>query len=73
MARTTPCTRFLAPSFCMAEFRCKVTVDHLINHDAGVNWIDLYHSPYINVSRKNIEHLGQNPFGRFTLEETVKK
>ncbi|KPW09596.1 Extracellular solute-binding protein [Pseudomonas syringae pv. atrofaciens] len=45
----------LAPSFCMAEFRCKVTVDHLlINHDAGVNWIDLYHSPYINVSRKNI-------------------
>ncbi|MBP1089150.1 hypothetical protein ALQ96_03436 [Pseudomonas syringae pv. atrofaciens] len=44
----------------MAEFRCKVTVDHLlINHDAGVNWIDLYHSPYINVSRKNIEHLGQ--------------
>ncbi|MBI6743524.1 ABC transporter substrate-binding protein [Pseudomonas syringae] len=57
----------------MAEFRCKVTVDHLISHDAGVNWIDLYHSPYINVSRKNIEHLGQNPFGRFTLEETVKK
>ncbi len=45
----------------MAEFRCKVTVDHLlINHDAGVNWIDLYHSPYINVSRKNIEHLGQS-------------
>ncbi len=43
----------------MAEFRCKVSVDHLINHDAGVNWIDLYHSPYINVSRKNIEHLGQ--------------
>ncbi len=41
----------------MAEFRCKASVDHLINHDAGVNWIDLYHSPYINVSRKNIEHL----------------
>ncbi|RMR34051.1 Peptide ABC transporter, periplasmic peptide-binding protein [Pseudomonas syringae pv. coriandricola] len=40
---------------------------------ADVNWIDLYYSPYISVSRKNIEHFGQNPLGRFTLEETVKK
>ncbi|ALI03582.1 glutathione ABC transporter substrate-binding protein GsiB [Pseudomonas sp. FW306-02-F02-AA] len=37
-----------------------------------VNWIDLYYSPYINVSRKNIEHFQQNPLGRFSLEETVK-
>ncbi|MBD8187526.1 ABC transporter substrate-binding protein [Pseudomonas viridiflava] len=40
---------------------------------ADVNWIDLYYSPYISVSRKNIEHFGQNPLGRFTLEETVKR
>jgi peptide/nickel transport system substrate-binding protein len=37
-----------------------------------VNWIDLYYSPYINISRKNIEHFRQNPLGRFSLEETVK-
>ncbi len=38
-----------------------------------VNWIDLYYSPYINISRKNIEHFQQNPLGRFSLEETVKR
>jgi peptide/nickel transport system substrate-binding protein len=37
-----------------------------------VNWIDLYYSPYINVTRKNIENFHQNPLGRFFLEETVK-
>ncbi|MBB4293500.1 peptide/nickel transport system substrate-binding protein [Rhizobium leguminosarum] len=37
-----------------------------------VNWIDLYYSPYINVSRKNIENFYQNPLGRFFLEDTVK-
>lgn len=37
-----------------------------------VNWIDLYYSPYINISRKNIENFQQNPLGRFSLEETVK-
>ncbi|MBX5223938.1 ABC transporter substrate-binding protein [Rhizobium sp. NLR8a] len=37
-----------------------------------VNWIDLYYSPYINVSRKNIENFHQNPLGRFFLEDTVK-
>jgi peptide/nickel transport system substrate-binding protein len=40
---------------------------------ADVNWIDLYYSPYINVSRKNISNFSQNPLGRFTLEETVKQ
>ncbi len=40
---------------------------------ADVNWIDLYYSPYINISRKNIENFQQNPLGRFSLEETVKK
>lgn len=40
---------------------------------ADVNWIDLYYSPYINVSRKNIANFSQNPLGRFTLEETVKQ
>jgi peptide/nickel transport system substrate-binding protein len=37
-----------------------------------VNWIDLYYSPYINVSRKNIDNFYQNPLGRFFLEDTVK-
>ncbi|AMB84886.1 diguanylate cyclase [Pseudomonas agarici] len=40
---------------------------------ADVNWIDLYYSPYINISRNNIENFQQNPLGRFSLEETVKK
>jgi peptide/nickel transport system substrate-binding protein len=37
-----------------------------------VHWIDLYYSPYVNVSRKNIEGFYQNPLGRFFLEDTVK-
>ena len=37
-----------------------------------VHWIDLYYSPYINISRSNIQNFTQNPLGRFTLEETVK-
>ena len=40
---------------------------------ADVNWIDLYYSPYRNVTRKNIKDFHQNPLGRFTLEETVKE
>jgi peptide/nickel transport system substrate-binding protein len=39
---------------------------------ADVHWIDLYYSPYINVTRKNIENFYQNPLGRFFLEDTVK-
>jgi peptide/nickel transport system substrate-binding protein len=39
---------------------------------ADVNWIDLYYSPYRNVSRKNIENFYQNPLGRLFLEDTVK-
>jgi peptide/nickel transport system substrate-binding protein len=39
---------------------------------ADVNWIDLYYSPYRNVSRKNIENFYQNPLGRLSLEDTVK-
>ena len=38
-----------------------------------VHWIDLYYSPYINVSRKNISDFSQNPLGRFSLEDTDKK
>lgn len=37
-----------------------------------VNWIDLYYSPYINISRNNVHNFLQNPMGRFTLEEVVK-
>ncbi|KAA9000660.1 ABC transporter substrate-binding protein [Affinibrenneria salicis] len=40
---------------------------------ADVNWIDLYYSPYRNVSRKNIQGFYQNPLGRFFLEDTVKQ
>ncbi|WP_428241951.1 ABC transporter substrate-binding protein [Gynuella sp.] len=38
-----------------------------------VNWVDLYYSPYRNVTRKNITDFYQNPLGRFFLEDTVKK
>jgi peptide/nickel transport system substrate-binding protein len=37
-----------------------------------VNWIDLYYSPYINVTRSNIDGFYQNPLGRFWLEDVVK-
>lgn len=37
-----------------------------------VNWIDLYYSPYINVTRKNIDGFYQNPLGRFFLEDVTK-
>jgi peptide/nickel transport system substrate-binding protein len=37
-----------------------------------VNWVDLYYSPYRNVSRKNVQNFYQNPLGRFFLEDTVK-
>lgn len=39
---------------------------------ADAHWIDLYYSPYISVTRKGVENFGQNPLGRFYLEETVK-
>ncbi|RYH07855.1 ABC transporter substrate-binding protein [Tropicimonas sp. IMCC6043] len=39
---------------------------------ADAHWIDLYYSPFINVSRKGIENFDQNPLGRFFLEDTVK-
>ncbi|AJQ96485.1 ABC transporter substrate-binding protein [Gynuella sunshinyii] len=38
-----------------------------------VNWVDLYYSPYRNVTRKNITGFYQNPLGRFFLEDTEKK
>ena len=36
------------------------------------HWIDLYYSPYRNVTRKNIDGFYQNPLGRFFLEDTAK-
>lgn len=39
---------------------------------ADVHWIDLYYSPFISVTRKGVENFGQNPLGRFYLEDTVK-
>ncbi|MGV8985134.1 MAG: ABC transporter substrate-binding protein [Cypionkella sp.] len=39
---------------------------------ADVNWVDLYYSPYRNVTQANIENFYQNPLGRFFLEDTVK-
>ncbi|MCQ8783074.1 ABC transporter substrate-binding protein [Mangrovibrevibacter kandeliae] len=38
-----------------------------------VNWVDLYYSPYINVSRKGVSNFYQNPLGRFFLEDTDKQ
>jgi len=37
-----------------------------------VNWIDLYYSPFINVTRANVEGFYQNPLGRFWLEDVRK-
>ncbi|MBC8130290.1 MAG: ABC transporter substrate-binding protein [Rhizobiaceae bacterium] len=37
-----------------------------------VNWVDLYYSPYINVTRANIDGFYQNPLGRFWLEDVKK-
>jgi peptide/nickel transport system substrate-binding protein len=37
-----------------------------------VHCIDLYYSPYNNVSRSNVDNFYQNPLGRFFLEDTVK-
>lgn len=39
---------------------------------ADTHWVDLYYSPYISVTRKGVENFGQNPLGRFFLEETRK-
>lgn len=39
---------------------------------SDVHWIDLYYSPFISVTRAGVENFGQNPMGRFWLEETVK-
>ncbi len=39
---------------------------------ADVNWLDLYYSPYRNVTQANIDNFYQNPLGRFFLEDTVK-
>jgi peptide/nickel transport system substrate-binding protein len=39
---------------------------------ADAHWVDLFYSPFINVSRKGIENFDQNPLGRFFLEETTK-
>jgi len=39
---------------------------------ADTHWIDLYYSPYISVTRKGVENFGQNPLGRFYLEDTKK-
>ena len=35
-----------------------------------VHWIDLYYSPYRNISRSNVQDFFQNPLGRFMLETT---
>ncbi len=42
----------------------------MAKHD--VNWIDLYYSPYRNVTSKNVQGFYQNPLGRFFLEDTQK-
>lgn len=39
---------------------------------ADAHWIDLFYSPFINVSGKGVEGFDQNPLGRFFLEGTSK-
>lgn len=39
---------------------------------ADAHWIDLYYSPYLTVTRKTIDGFGQNPLGRFYLEDVKK-
>ncbi|MFZ1467799.1 MAG: ABC transporter substrate-binding protein [Paracoccaceae bacterium] len=39
---------------------------------ADTHWIDLYYSPFISVTNKGVTNFGQNPLGRFWLEDTVK-
>jgi peptide/nickel transport system substrate-binding protein len=36
-----------------------------------VHWIDLYYSPYRNISRTNVQGFVQNPLGRSMLETTT--
>jgi peptide/nickel transport system substrate-binding protein len=36
-----------------------------------VHWIDLYYSPYRNISRAKVQNFFQNPLGRFMLETTT--
>jgi peptide/nickel transport system substrate-binding protein len=38
----------------------------------GCRWIDLYQSPFIDVSRTTMENYYQNPLDRFFLGDTVK-
>ena len=40
--------------------------------EADVPWINLYQTPYVNVSRKTVENFYQNPLGRLFLEDVVK-
>lgn len=35
------------------------------------HWIDLYYSPFRNISRSNVHDFYQNPLGRFMLETTT--
>ena len=55
-----------------SDYLRKMYIDLQKMATADVNWIDLYYSPYRNVSRKNIDGFYQNPLGRFFLEDTVK-
>jgi peptide/nickel transport system substrate-binding protein len=36
-----------------------------------VNWIDLYYSPFRNISRSYVHGFEQNPLGRMMLEEVT--
>lgn len=39
---------------------------------SGVPFLNLYHSPYVNVSRSSVQNFNQNPLGRISLEDTLK-
>jgi len=56
--------------FCLAGLRLRSELT--LPQKSTSSRIDLYYSPYRNVSRKNIKGFDQIPLGRFFLEDATK-
>ncbi|HEX5077782.1 MAG TPA: ABC transporter substrate-binding protein [Geminicoccaceae bacterium] len=52
------------------EKRCDIYREIQAIAKDDVNWIDLYYSPFTNISRTNVHDFVQNPLGKFLLETT---
>lgn len=44
-------------------------IQQIVNDDA--HWVDLFYSPYRNLTASTVKNFTQNPLGGFTLEDTV--